>query len=73
MRIKLSNHFSYGRLLRFTVPSIVMMIFSSIYGVVDGFFVGRKLVRVGHIEVFFDDLGIDGRGKIAVRRACAVI
>ena len=36
--IKLSDHFTYGRLLRFTMPSIVMMIFTSIYGLVDGFF-----------------------------------
>lgn len=39
--IKLSDHFSYRRLLRFTLPSIVMMIFTSIYGVVDGFFVSN--------------------------------
>lgn len=39
MRIQLSDHFSYGRLIRFTLPSIAMMIFTSIYGVVDGFFV----------------------------------
>ena len=37
MRIQLSDHFSYGRLIRFTLPSIAMMIFTSIYGVVDGF------------------------------------
>lgn len=41
MTIKLSDHFSYGRLLRFTLPSIAMMIFTSIYGVVDGFFVSN--------------------------------
>ncbi len=40
-RIKLSDHFTYGRLLRFTLPSIVMMIFTSVYGVVDGFFVSN--------------------------------
>lgn len=39
--IKLSDHFSYGKLLRFTLPSIIMMIFTSIYGVVDGFFVSN--------------------------------
>ena len=38
MKIQLSDHFTYGRLLRFTLPSIVMMIFTSIYGVVDGIF-----------------------------------
>lgn len=41
MNIQLSDHFSYGRLLRFTLPSIVMMIFTSIYGVVDGLFVSN--------------------------------
>ncbi len=41
MKIQLSDHFSYKKLLRFTLPSIVMMVFSSIYGVVDGFFVSN--------------------------------
>ena len=40
-RIQLADHFSYGRLIRFTLPSIGMMIFTSIYGVVDGFFVSN--------------------------------
>lgn len=39
--IQLSDHFDYKRLLRFTLPSIVMMIFTSIYSVVDGFFVSN--------------------------------
>ena len=41
MEIKLSDHFTYRRLLRFVLPSIVMMIFTSIYGVVDGLFVSN--------------------------------
>lgn len=41
MNIRLSDHFGYRRLLRFTLPSIVMMIFTSIYGVVDGLFVSN--------------------------------
>ena len=41
MRIQLSDHFSYGKLIKFTLPSIAMMIFTSIYGVVDGFFVSN--------------------------------
>ena len=41
MQIRLSDHFSYGRLLRFVFPSIVMMLFTSIYGVVDGLFVSN--------------------------------
>jgi len=39
MKIKLSDHFTYGRLLRFTLPSVVMMVIASIYSVVDGLFV----------------------------------
>lgn len=41
MRIQLSDHFSYGKLIKFTLPSIAMMIFTSIYGIVDGFFVSN--------------------------------
>ena len=41
MTIQLSDHFTYGRLIRFTLPSIGMMIFTSIYGIVDGFFVSN--------------------------------
>ena len=41
MKIRLSDHFTYGRLLRFVFPSIVMMIFTSVYGVVDGLFVSN--------------------------------
>lgn len=41
MRIQLSDHFTYKRLLRFVLPSIVMMVFTSIYGVVDGLFVSN--------------------------------
>ena len=40
-KIALSDHFTYGRLLRFTLPSIAMMVFTSIYGVVDGIFVSN--------------------------------
>ena len=39
--IQLSDHFTYNKLLRFTFPSIIMMVFTSIYGVVDGFFVSN--------------------------------
>ena len=41
MKIQLSDHFTYKKLIRFTMPSIFMMIFTSIYGVVDGFFVSN--------------------------------
>lgn len=40
-KIQLSDHFSYARLVRFVIPSVMMMIFTSIYGVVDGLFVSN--------------------------------
>lgn len=41
MKIQLSDHFTYGKLIRFSLPSIIMMIFTSIYGVIDGLFVSN--------------------------------
>lgn len=41
MNISLSEHFTYGKLLKFTFPSMVMMILTSIYGVVDGVFISN--------------------------------
>ena len=53
MTIKLSDHFTYKRLLRFTLPSIVMMIFTSIYSVVDGFFVSNFAGKTAFAAVNF--------------------
>jgi len=39
--IQLSDHFNYKRLFRFTMPNVVMMLFASIYGIVDGLFVSN--------------------------------
>ena len=39
--IRLSDHFTYGRLFRFVLPSVIMMVFTSIYGVVDGIFISN--------------------------------
>ena len=41
MDIQISDHFNYRKLIRFTLPTIAMMIFTSIYGVVDGIFVSN--------------------------------
>ena len=41
MRIQLSEHFTYRKLLRFTLPSVIMMVCTSIYCVVDGVFVSN--------------------------------
>ncbi|MBQ8903072.1 MAG: MATE family efflux transporter [Oscillospiraceae bacterium] len=46
MNIQLSDHFDIKKLLRFTLPSIAMMIFTSIYGVVDGFFVSNYVGKI---------------------------
>lgn len=53
MNIQLSDHFSYRRLLRFTLPSIVMLIFTSVYGVVDGFFVSNFVGKTAFTAVNF--------------------
>lgn len=53
MRIKLSDNFTYKKLLRFTFPSIVMMIFTSIYGVVDGYFVSNYAGKTPFAAVNF--------------------
>jgi len=49
--IRLSDHFSYSKLLRFTLPSIVMMVFTSIYGVVDGLFVSNFVGKTAFASV----------------------
>ena len=63
--IQLSEHFTYRKLLRFTLPSIVMMIFVSIYSVVDGIFVSNfvgktPFAAVNLIMPFLQMLGIIG-------------
>lgn len=53
MNIQLSDHFNYKRLLRFSLPSIIMMIFTSVYGVVDGFFVSNFVGKTPFAAVNF--------------------
>ncbi|HPT87353.1 MAG TPA: MATE family efflux transporter [Bacillota bacterium] len=53
MKIQLSDHFTYRKLIRFTLPSIVMMIFTSIYSVVDGFFVSNFAGKIPFAAVNF--------------------
>lgn len=52
-KIQLSDHFGYRRLIRFTMPSILMMIFTSVYGVVDGFFVSNFVGKTPFAAVNF--------------------
>ncbi len=51
MKIQLSEHFTYTKLFRFCLPSIVMMIFTSIYGVVDGLFISNFVGKVAFASV----------------------
>lgn len=53
MKIQLSDHFTFNKLLRYTLPSIVMMIFTSIYSVVDGFFVSNFVGKSAFTAVNF--------------------
>lgn len=55
MKIKLSDHFTYQRLLRFTLPSVVMMVVASIYSVVDGLFVSNLVgdVALSAVNIVF--------------------
>lgn len=51
--IQLSDHFTYRRLLRYTFPSVMMLVFTSIYGVVDGFFVSNFVGKTPFAAVNF--------------------
>lgn len=51
--IELSEHFDYKKLLRFTFPSVVMLVFTSIYGVADGFFVSNFVGKTAFTAVNF--------------------
>lgn len=52
-KIQLSDHFTYGKMMRFTLPPVVMMIFTLIYGVVDGFFVSNFVGKSAFTAVNF--------------------
>ena len=49
--IQLSDHFTYGTLIRFTLPSVGMTIFTSIYGMVDGFFISNYVGKTAFAAV----------------------
>ncbi len=53
MKIQLSDHFTYSKLIRFVLPSIGMMIFISIYGVIDGLFVSNFVGKTPFAAVNF--------------------
>ena len=51
--IQLSDHFDYKHLLRYTFPSVIMLVFTSVYGVVDGFFVSNYAGKTPFAAVNF--------------------
>ncbi len=53
MKIALSEHFTYKKIFKFTLPSVLMMVFTSIYGVVDGFFVSNFVGETAFTAVNF--------------------
>ena len=53
MQIQLSDHFTYGRLLRFVMPSILTLFFTTIYSIVDGIFVSNFVGKTAFAAVNF--------------------
>lgn len=53
MSIQLSEHFTYKKLMKFSLPSVIMMVFTSVYGVVDGFFVSNYAGKTAFTAVNF--------------------
>ncbi|MBQ4109770.1 MAG: MATE family efflux transporter [Clostridia bacterium] len=53
MKVQLSDHFTYKKIIKFTLPSVVMMIFTSVYGVVDGLFVSNFVGKTSFAAVNF--------------------
>lgn len=53
MEIRISDHFTMIRLLRFTLPSIVMLVVTSVYNIVDGFFVSNYTGKTAFAAINF--------------------
>lgn len=51
--IRLSDSFNYKKLLHYTFPAVIMLVFTSIYGVVDGFFVSNFVGKTPFAAVNF--------------------
>lgn len=62
VKIQLSDHFTYSKLLRFVYPSIVMMVFTSVYSVVDGYFVSNFVGKTpfAALNLIFPVAGVFG-------------
>lgn len=66
MRIQLSDHFTYRRLLRFVLPSVLMLICTSIYGIVDGFFISNYVGKAPFAAVNFIMPVLMGMGTLGL-------
>lgn len=73
MSIKLSDHFTFRRLLRFTLPSIITMIFASVYSVVDGLFVSNLVgdLALSAVNIIFPVTMIVGAFGFMIGSAAA--
>ena len=77
MNIQLSEHFTYKKLLRFILPSIIMMVFTSIYSVVDGIFVSNfvgksAFASVNLIMPYLMGISFDAGYDCCYRRICVI-
>lgn len=76
MKIQLSDHFTYKKLFRFTLPSIVMMIVTSVYSVVDGLFVSNLMgdMALSAVNIVWPIIMIIGAfGFMLGTGGCAVV
>ena len=76
MNIQLSEHFTYKKLIRFTFPSVIMLFFTSVYGVVDGIFVSNFVGKTpfAAVNIVFPVLMIFGAlGFMMGTGGCALI
>ena len=62
MNIQLSDHFTYKKLFRYVFPSVMMMIFTSMYSVVDGFFVSNFVGKTSFAAINL--MGAGGEGDV---------
>lgn len=76
MRIQLSDHFTYPRLLRFILPSVLMILCTSVYSIVDGFFISNFMGKTpfAAINLIFPVLmGVGTVGFMIGTGGCAIV
>ena len=53
MKIQLSDHFTYSKLIRYALPSVIMTMFISLYGIMDGVFVSNFADKTSFAAISF--------------------